>query len=68
MITKPPFDYQDDNILDFILDSCENIEDLANAIIAHGQLGNILWEYRQENIKSGHLKKRNEAYFAEFWG
>ncbi len=68
LITKPPFDYQYDQVLDSILDSCSDIEDLARAISDQGRLGSCLWTFRQRNVKSGTLKARNRAFFAEFWG
>ena len=68
LITKPPFDYQYDQILDKILDSCSNIEDLAREISKHGQLGSYLWESRKRNVKLGTLEARNRAFFTEFWG
>jgi len=68
LITKPPFDYQYDQVLDSILESCSDIEDLARAISEQGQLGSCLWRFRQPNVKSGRLEARNRAFFAEFWG
>lgn len=68
LITKPPFDYQYDQILDNILDPCSNIEDLARVISEQGQLGGYLWESRERNVKLGTLEDRNKAFFTEFWG
>lgn len=68
LITKPPFDYQYDQILDSILDSCSDIEDLAREISEQGQLGSYLWESRERNVKLGTLEARNQAFFTEFWG
>lgn len=68
LLTKPPFDYQEDEIINITLNSCNNIEDLARMICEFGKNGSDLWEYREENIKSGHLKSRNQAFFSEFWG
>jgi len=67
LITKPPFDYQVDQILDDILDSCENIEDLSTVIAEQGKIGSYLWEYRERNVKLGTLEARNKAFFTEFW-
>ncbi len=68
LITKPPFDYQVDQILDDILDSCDNIEDLSMVIAEQGKIGSYLWESRETNIKSGTIETRNRKYFSEFWG
>ena len=68
LITKPPFDYQYDKILDSILDSCNVIEDLAREISEQGQPGSYFWESRARNVKLGTLEARNKAFFAEFWG
>ena len=68
LITKPPFDYQVDQILDDILDSCENIKDLSMVIAEQRKIGSYLWESRERNIKLGTLETRNRTYFSEFWG
>ncbi len=68
LITKPPFDYQVDEILDDILDSCENINDLSMVIAEQGEIGSSLWEFRERNVKLGILSARNKKYFSEFWG
>ena len=68
LITKPPFDYQVDQIVYDILDSCENIEDLSTVIAEQGKIGSYLWESRERNVKLGTLEARNKAFFVEFWG
>lgn len=68
LITKPPFDYQYDQLLDYILDSCSNIEELAQIISEEGKIGSNLWENRERNIKLGTLEKRNRQFALEFWG
>ena len=75
LITKPPFDYQWDNILDRILDdSNNNIMELAKMIYTFGNpkspLGKSRWEARQRNIKLSHHKfqERNRQFFRYFWG
>lgn len=68
LLTKPPFDYQVDRILDDILDSCENIEDLSTVIADQGKIGSYLWESRERNVKLSTLEARNKAFFSEFWG
>ena len=68
LITKPPFDYQFDQILDAILDSCTNIEDLSREISERGQPGSYLWEARERNLKLRNLESRNREFFCAFWG
>lgn len=67
LITKPPFDYVHDGVLDKILDSCGTIQDLARQIARLGQVGSRLWEHRSRNIKLGHLESRNREFFSYFW-
>ena len=75
LLTKPPFDYQWDNILERILDDSNNdITELAKMIYKLGNpkspLGNGRWEARQRNIKlSSHkFQERNKHFFRDFWG
>jgi len=75
LITKPPFDYQYDVILERILDDCDNsIEKLAELIYAFGNpkspLGKDSWEARERNIKwnQNKFKERNQKFFSDFWG
>ena len=66
LITKPPFDYQSDKMLDGILDSCRSVKDLSCEISNLGKL-NSLWNSRERNIKMGFLENRNRKFFSEFW-
>jgi len=74
LLTKPPYDYQLDTVIDEILNSFETIEDLA------GHIATFLdpdfrdrqaypWESRERNLKfMPEIKLRNNKFFAEFWG
>ena len=68
LITKPPFDYQHDGVLDYILDSCSNIEELSQTISEYGKPDSYLWQDRQRNIKLRILEERNRRFASEFWG
>lgn len=68
LITKPPFDYQGDQILNDILDSCNSIEELSKIIAEEGKVGSSLWILREKNIRLGAFENRNRQYFSEFWG
>jgi len=67
LLTKPPFDYQHDKIIDNILDSCKDINDLSTIIDEQGKIGSFLWQSRERNIRLGTLKDRNEKFFSDFW-
>jgi len=67
LITKPPFDYQYDQVLDYILDSCSNIRELSKMISEQGKGGSHLWKSRERNVRLGALKNRNKKFFSEFW-
>ena len=74
LLTKPPYDYQHDTVIDVLLEKFLTIEELAEYISEdvdpenqEGQKN--LWEWRKRNIKfSPIVKKRNEDFFREFWG
>ncbi len=55
LLTKPPYDYQLDEIIDIALKNFTNIESLADFIadeVCEGGVG-FLWEARTRNLK-GH--------------
>jgi hypothetical protein len=75
LLTKPPFDYQHDSMIDMILNECPDIDNLALFIstIASKEpkwKGNTrgLWKCRAINLKRFNFKERNKLFFAEFWG
>ncbi len=76
LLTKPPYDYQLDNIIDLILDEhAHNINELAEFISEIQSMwteGEPLpgWEERQRNLKlyKQQFKERNKKFFKEFWG
>ncbi len=74
LITKPPFDYQCDNVIERILnESNEDIRELARLIYALGHprspLSSHSWEARQRNIElSLHsFQEKNKQFFRDFW-
>ena len=75
LLTKPPYDYQLDNSINYLLDEFKSIDKLAD-YIADGMSSSDnreslkhLWESRERNLKHApEVKKRNEAFFQEFWG
>ena len=74
LITKPPFDYQYDNVIERILDeSKEDIRELARLIYAFGHprspVSSHSWEARQRNIElSLHsFQEKNKQFFRDFW-
>jgi len=74
LLTKPPYDYQLDPVIDILLDSFETIEDLAHYIANEQAPFNResqkdVWESRERNIKKfSEVKERNKTFFREFWG
>lgn len=68
LITKPPFDYQHDKIIDITLDSCTDVEGLAQRIAELSSDSN-LWESRERNVKryKEELDSRNREFFTRFW-
>jgi hypothetical protein len=68
LLTKPPYDYQGDKIINSLLDEFSTIEDLANIIGEMSNPNSSLWESREKNLKFfPQVKKRNEDFFREFW-
>ena len=74
LLTKPPYDYQLDRVIDMLLDSFETIENLANYIANKSDPYNResqkdMWESRERNLKfAPEVRERNESFFREFWG
>lgn len=75
LLTKPPYDFQLDNIIDLILNEyAHNIHELAEFISmmqttrTKGELP-FGWEERERNIKlyKQKLEERNRKFFEEFW-
>lgn len=68
LLTKPPYDYQTDAIINPLLDELNTVEDLANFVAKMNDPNSPLWESRERNLKfSPEVKKRNEDFFREFW-
>lgn len=69
LLTKPPFDYQFDSVIDGMLNEfCKNIDELGKHI-ADWQGDGSLWANRERNLKryKEKLKTRNEVFFKELW-
>lgn len=67
LLTKPPFDYQHDKVIDGLLDMCNHITELSKMISNHSKSNDPLWQNRERNLKFSNLKKRNKNFFREFW-
>jgi hypothetical protein len=74
LLTKPPYDYQVDEVINLLLDEYNTIEDLVDYIANRGdsydrESRKHVWESRERNLKFvPKVKKRNEKFFREFWG
>ncbi len=70
LLTKPPYAYQLDEIINIPLKNFTDIESLADFIAdeaCEGDMG-FLWEARTRNLKRHpEVKQRNEIFFWEFW-
>jgi hypothetical protein len=68
LLTKPPFDYQLDVIIDEILKTNNSIDKLSD-FITDIKTDNFLWETRKKNLKmyKEKLKLRNQSFFQHFW-
>ena len=68
LLTKPPFDYQLDKIIESILDECETIDELSS-YIEMTQKDKNLWSNRERNldILEEKGKNRNEQFLIGFW-
>ncbi|MCD4704525.1 hypothetical protein K8R66_00430 [bacterium] len=69
LLTKPPFDYLPDKIINFTLDTFDNINDLATYIITIHR-DKTFWFFREKSLKydEKNIKLRNLQFFNEFWG
>ena len=67
LLTKPPFDYQHNMVIEDILEECTDIDKLAEYISKFGRMDS-LWNNRARNLKLLNVKDRNKLFFAEFWG
>ncbi|MBU1090099.1 hypothetical protein KKF38_04910 [Patescibacteria group bacterium] len=69
LLTKPPFDYQHNKVIDFILDEqAKNIKELASFIVEYGK-DKGMWQNRERNLKFlDDIRNRNADFFREFWG
>ncbi len=67
LLTKPPFDYQHDKVIDSLLDMCNNISELSKIILDFSKPTDSLWQNRKRNLKFCNLKERNKNFFLEFW-
>ncbi len=68
LLSKPPFDFQVDKLIDYILDECNTIEKLADHIETFHRDKN-LWENRERNLRTvkENLDRRNKSFFEKFW-
>lgn len=68
LLTKPPFDYQLDSVINFALEENKTINDLA-VFIEKMHKDEDLWSNRKRNqeIYKDKLLKRNQEFFKEFW-
>ena len=68
LLTKPPFDYQLDVVIDETLNNFKSIEDLSDFVTEIPKDG-YLWESRTRNLKiyKKELEERNRLFFQEFW-
>lgn len=68
LLTKPPFDYLPDEIIDSALNNFDNINDLA-IYIASTHKDKTFWFFREKNLKYNekNIKLRNTKFFDEFW-
>ena len=73
LLTKPPFDYQLDRVIEGLLDQFRSIEALADYIAfaadpSRREMQKSDWEARKRNLKMfPQIKARNKAYFVQFW-
>jgi len=69
LITKPPFDYQLDAVINEVLDSCSTIDELSDYIVEYS--AGRLCDFRERNICDHDMSKRidskNKQFFREFW-
>ena len=74
LLTKPPYDYQTDAVIDQMLEEFQSIEDLASFIANRSDPYNreaqkYVWEARERNLKLfPQVRARNQTFFKEFWG
>ena len=69
LITRPPFDYQDDDIIDGILKKYPSIDNLSS-FIERATTADLLWKDRNANIKARkkELCHRNMLFLRQFYG
>ena len=69
ILTKPPFDYQLDGIIEKTLSEFQSIEELTDFIIDIPR-DDYLWKSRVRNLKicKEKLVNRNKTFFKLFWG
>lgn len=67
LLTKPPFDYQLDSVIEAILKDFKSIEELSNMITKISK--DNLWQSRSRNSKlyKNKLEERNKSFFKKFW-
>jgi len=68
LLSKAPFDYQEDRIIENILNVFNTIEDLAS-FISDVQRDETFWAMRSKNLKrkSKELVKRNNEFLNAFY-
>ena len=67
LLTKPPFDYQNDEVIDYLLEKCDSINMLSRMISNFSKPEDSFWQNRKRNLKHSNLKERNKVFFREFW-
>jgi len=68
LLTKPPFDFQLDPVIDEILQECKTIDSLSAFVEDFGKEPS-LWENRERNLSRSKdiLTSRNNTFFDSFW-
>lgn len=68
LLTKPPFDYQLDPVITYILSEFSSIEKLSD-FVEDNHKDEDLWSNRKRNlaIYKNKLTERNNSFFKEFW-
>ena len=68
LLSKSPFDYQEDRVIENILNVFNTIEDLES-FISDIQKDVTFWAMRRKNLKrkSNELTIRNNEFFKVFW-
>jgi hypothetical protein len=67
LLSKPPFDYQEDHVIENILNVFNTIDDLES-FVSDVQRDETFWAMRSKNLKrkSNELTIRNNEFFQTF--